>query len=234
MLKHDDSEILSYLKSCYPEEGCGLLLNKRGKLIWKPCKNVAENKLEDFRIDASDYISASLEGDIYAVVHSHPDASCEPSDSDKKISNFLGIPYIIYSLPTVEKYIYTPEKVQNPLIGREYNFGVNDCYSLVRDYYLQELDITLPTILFEEHFYEKGINYFDELYDNFGFVEVSSPKKHDIIIFNIQSVIPNHCGIYLGEDIFLHHIYHRLSCREPLGSRWNKYIKRYVRCKKFI
>ena len=229
-----DKEILKYLSEIYPEEGCGLLVNKKGKIYWVPCENVSENKKEDFIISAEDYIKASLSGDIYAIVHSHPDSSCEPSDYDKKTSDFLGIPFIIYSLPSFEKYEYTPKKLRNPLLGRDYSFGQSDCFSLVRDYYKQELNLDIPTILFEDDWWDKGLNYFDTLFESFGFVEVESPQKHDGIIFNVFCNVPNHCGIYLGEDIFLHHAINRLSCRESLHSGWGQHVTRYVRCKQFI
>jgi len=225
----DDKELLKHLGFSYPEEGCGLLVNKKGKIHWIPCNNTAENPEEDFVISASDYIKASITGDIYAIVHSHPDASPEPSEHDKKISDFLGIPYHIYSVPDFEKYVYTPKELKNSLIGRDYKFGENDCYSLVRDYYKQELDINLPTILFEDNWYDKGLNYFDDLFESFGFVEVEQPQKHDGIIFNIFCNVPNHCGIYLGEDIFMHHAINRLSCRESLYSGWKQHVTRFVR-----
>ena len=91
-----DKEILEHLISVYPEEGCGILINKRGKIVWMACENTAVKPEEDFVISAKDYIRASLLGDIHAIVHSHPDVSCEPSESDIKTSDFLGIPYIIY------------------------------------------------------------------------------------------------------------------------------------------
>lgn len=230
----DDKQILNHFVEEYPNEGCGIILNKRGKLVWKPCKNTSDNPTEDFKISGKDYISASLEGDIYAIVHSHPDSSSELSDLDKKTSNFLGIPFIVYSIPGFEKTEYIPKELKNPLLGKDYEFGFNDCYSLVRDYYIQELEIRLPTILFEDDWWDKGLNYFDDLFESFGFVEVDTPKKHDGIIFSVFSNIPNHCGVYLGEDVFLHHAVNRLSCRESLHSGWGQHVTRYVRCKEFI
>lgn len=234
MLHKKDKEILEHLIKVYPEEGCGLLLNKKGKLVWVPTENIAENKFTDFIVSPKDYIKAQLSGDIFAIVHSHPDAPCEPSEQDKRVSDFLGIPYYIYSLPSMDKFEYIPNRAQSSLLGREYLFGTNDCYSLVRDYYKQKLSIDLPTIPFEDNWWEKGLNYFDDLYESFGFTEVDTPKEHDFIIFNVYSDIPNHCGIYLGEDVFMHHAESRLSCRESLFSGWNKHVKRYTRCKQFI
>jgi len=227
------ADILLHLNQEYPREGCGIVLNKRGTLEYVPCENVAEGD-EEFKISAQDYIRASLKGDIHAIVHSHPDGSCEPSEADINASNFLGIPYWIYSVPYNKEYIYSPEKLAKPLLGKTYEFGKNDCYSLTRDYYYTKLGITLPSIPFEDNFWEKGINYFDDLQHTFGFVTVEEPKEHDMIIFNVMSDIPNHCGIYIGEDNFLHHAVDRLSCRESLHSIWGRFITRYIRCKQFI
>ena len=235
MFNKEDKEIIEHFLDVYPEEGCGILLNKRGKLVWIPCENVAEDKENNFEISSKDYIKASLSGDIHAIVHSHPDASAKLSDADKTISNFLEIPFIVFSIPELEKVEHTPEKVRNPLLGRKYEFGKNDCYSLVRDYYEQEYGIKLPSIPFVDDWWEKGINYFDDLFESFGFVEVEEPKIGDMIIFKVRSNVPNHCGIYIEEGNFLHHAEHRLSCRESLYSHnWIKNVHRYIRCKQFI
>jgi len=229
-----DKEIVKDLFEDYPNEGCGLLLNKKGKLVWKHCENVAENPEEDFVISPKEYAKAALVGDIHAIVHSHPNATCEPSESDIKASNFLEIPYIIYSLPEVDKFVYTPAKIRQPLIGRDYLFGKYDCYSLLRDYYTETYDIELPKTVFEDDWWEKGFNYFDDLFESYGFTEVNSPKIGDALIFKVFSNVPNHCGVYIGEDMFLHHAVNRLSCRESLHAGWGIHLHRIVRCNQFI
>ena len=228
-MSYREDKIYLDLMEAYPEEGCGLLVNKKGKIEWISCKNTSDNPEEEFHIDASDYIKASLSGDIYAIVHSHPDFSCEPSEADKKASDFLGIPYIIYSLPDFEKHEYIPKKLSNELLGRDYNFGTSDCYSLVRDYYFQEFNINLPTIQFEDDWWDQGLDYFGDLLENFGFEEVHEPEIGDGILFQVFCNVENHCGIYLGEDIFLHHAVNRLSCRESLHPMWIKHKTRFIR-----
>ena len=82
LYSEEDKEILKHLLDAYPEEGCGILQNKKGKLVWIPSTNEAENPEEEFVINSDDYLRASLTGDIYAIVHSHPDASPKLSDAD--------------------------------------------------------------------------------------------------------------------------------------------------------
>lgn len=229
-----DNQILKYCLEKYPEEACGVILNKKGTLTWIPCENIAEDKENSFKISAIDFASLSLQGDIYAIVHSHPDATCEPSEKDKKASEHLKVPYHIYSIPSGEKHIYTPTNSIKPYIGRVYEFGVTDCWTLVRDYYLKEFNYKLPMIEFDEDFYEKGLDYFGKSIEPWGGEEVSTPQKGDIVYFNIMNDIENHCGVYIGEGKYIHHMRDRLSCTDSIYSRWGKYITRYIRCKKLF
>lgn len=230
MLSKIDKEILSYLLNKYPEEGCGILLNNKGKLEWVPCENVAEDKKSSFVLESSTYIKAHLKGTIQAIVHSHIDSSPELSEADKKASEFLRIPYIVYSIPEGKTVQYIPDSFDvNNLYGRDYEFGVRDCYTLARDYYLKEQNIVLPILDFKDNWWEEGLNYFDDHFQEFGFKEVTRPEKHDAVLFSVRSQIPNHCAIYLGEGVILHHAENRLSCKESLYPFWAKHITRYLR-----
>ena len=100
---------------------------------------------------------------------------------------------------------------------------------MVRDYYFQEFNINLPTIQFEDDWWDQGLDYFGDLLENFGFEEVQEPEIGDGILFQVFCNVENHCGIYLGEDIFLHHAVNRLSCRESLYPMWIKHKTRFIR-----
>jgi cell wall-associated NlpC family hydrolase len=56
------------------------------------------------------------------------------------------------------------------------------------------------------------------------FRKVDTPEKNDVLLFQVEADVPNHCGIYLGNNVFFHHAEHRLSCREPLSALWIKYL----------
>ena len=130
ILKHLEA-IQQHFREWYPKEGCGVIGVVKGKSKWFPCKNVAEDD-DDFVIDSKDYIKASYQGDIVAVVHSHPDASPEPSETDVKQCNGLNLDYYIISIPEIQLEHLKPNRKDLPLIGREYEFGVTDCFSLVQ------------------------------------------------------------------------------------------------------
>jgi len=218
-------EIQDHFEKWYPKEGCGVLAVVKGKMKWFPCDNVAEDE-NDFVIDSKQYIDISHRADIVAVLHSHPDASCEPSDNDIKYCNAVGLPYYIFSYPSMEMEILEPIRETKSLYGRGYEFGVNDCFEAARDCYISKgLDIPNRP-LFEDDWWEKGLDYFtDEYIATWGFEKVEgNMQKDDLLIFTIKANVGNHCGVYLGDDIFYHHAENRISCRESIYPFWKQYI----------
>jgi proteasome lid subunit RPN8/RPN11 len=224
-------EIEQHFEKEYPREGCGLLCVKQGRMHWVPCTNVAKDE-EDFVIDSTEYLKAHRTSDIVGIVHSHPDASCEPSEADRAYCNVLGIRYYIYSYPEMDLCILDPEGARMDLYGREYKFGVTDCFEAARDY-LKSVEIEIPPrIAFEDDWWDKDLDYFtDEMLAEWGFepVDLENAQKNDVIVFNVRAPVGNHCGVYLGGDAFYHHAVDRLSCRESLYPFWVQHIKRVYR-----
>ena len=126
-------EIQQHFEASYPREACGIIGIVQGKKKWFPCTNVAENE-DDFILSSDEYFEIVKQCDVFAIVHNHPDASNEPSPADINNCNALGIPYWIFSYPEMDLYILEPEKKSYPLVGREYEFGVRDCFEAMRDY----------------------------------------------------------------------------------------------------
>jgi cell wall-associated NlpC family hydrolase len=123
--------------------------------------------------------------------------------------------------------VLSPETKTTDLYGREYEFGVTDCFDAMRDYLETQNIKILPRVMFIEDFWDKNIDYFtEETIKNWNHypVELNNIQKNDVLIFKIFSEINNHCGVYLGNDIFYHHAENRLSCRENLYPRWHKWL----------
>jgi proteasome lid subunit RPN8/RPN11 len=210
-------DIQKHFAQEYPREGCGVIALVKGKKQFFPCQNVAPDD-DDFIISYKDYFKVKEKYDIIGIVHSHPDNTNKASQADIDNCNVLGIPYYIFSYPAMELNILEPKKNFQPLIGREYKFGTADCFEAARDWLAEEGINIPPRDTWEDNWWEStDHNYFtEEKIERWGFKKVDKPQKNDVLVFQIKSKVPNHCGVYLGNDIMFHHAHERLSCRESI------------------
>lgn len=224
-------EIEKHFEKEYPREGCGVIGIVKGKKKWFPCTNTASTN-ENFVMSSLEYIDIKRRADIFAIVHSHPDATNEPSQHDIDCCNALGIPYYIFSYPEMDLNIIEPKTKAHPIIGREYQFGKLDCFEAMRDWLAKENIYIPPREPFEDDWWSKGLNYFtEENIKNWNHQKVDTLQKNDVLIFTVRNKVANHCGVYLGNDIFFHHAENRISCRENLYPFWAQNltgIYRYV------
>ena len=217
-------EIKEHFDNYYPKEGCGIIGIVKGKKRWFPCENLAKDN-EEFILSSKDYFEVKKRADIIGIVHNHVDSDNTPSEHDINCCNALGIPYYIFSYPEMDLNIVEPKKCVFPLAGREYKFGIADCFEAMRDYLLSQNIEIPPREPFEDNWWNNNLNYFtEENIKNWNHKKVDIPEKNDVLIFQIQKDIPDHCGVYLGNDIFFHHAENRLSCRENLYPFWAKHI----------
>ena len=213
---------LAHAKEQDPKESCGLLLNIKGKERYFPCRNLSMTAHQCFILDTEDYVKADNTGDIIAVIHSHPITPPVASQSDKVACEQSGLKWHIVN-PKTEKWGYLePTGYKAPLLGREWAWAVTDCYTLVRDWYKEKLNIELidwvrPTTL--EDFNENPM--FEKCAEETGFRELEPDEKlvnGDLLFMSILSNNLNHVAIFVDGDV-LHHLTDRLSCIEPY-SEW--------------
>lgn len=130
------TDILNYAKSAEPEEACGFLLESPDGRKFFPCKNIAENPQRDFEIASEDWERAEAEGEISAIVHSHPDGGRHLSSSDRFYQGGTLLPWLLVSEGKVFTYRNMPH-----LLGRFDGSSVR----LVEDFFslcgLGELDV---------------------------------------------------------------------------------------------
>jgi proteasome lid subunit RPN8/RPN11 len=213
---------LSHAKGEDPYESCGLLVVVKGKETYFACKNIAEDPKDMFIIDPEDWAKAEDTGEVTAVIHSHPVTSPELSMADKVACEKTKLKWYVVQ-PNLEQWVeYEPCGYKAPLIGRKWVWGVNDCWSLCRDYYKEKLNIDLKDWdrpISSEAFILNPM--FERSFIATGFRELRPDeelKKNDLLLMSMRSPGLNHIGLYLGDQLLLHHLQNRLSSRDLLDE----------------
>ena len=169
---------LKHAKEQDPKESVGVLIVIKGKEQYYPCNNLSTYSQQCFILDPEDYVKADALGEITAIVHSHPVTPPSPSQADKVSCEQSGLKWHIVN-PKTETWGYCePTGYKPPLIGRQWVWGVTDCWSLVRDYYkeqhnIQLLDYQRPTT--PQDFLDNPL--FEQYAERTGFKELNKDEK---------------------------------------------------------
>lgn len=212
----------------YPKECCGLIVGKKNKPRYVPCRNISEHE-GAFAIHPEDWANAEDTGPIIKIIHSHCNELPNPSQADLVGCEKSGLPWVIVSWPTKQVYEFKPGGYEAPLIGREFVHGVVDCYTLVRDYYRLKLGIDLPDFDRQDDWWNKGENLYLENFGKAGFEAIPAEElaENDVILMQRRSPVPNHAAIYIGGQKILHHVEGRLSGEDVYGdSRFGGYWRK--------
>jgi proteasome lid subunit RPN8/RPN11 len=216
--------------SRFPKELCGVL--RSGEFI--ELENIAEEPETSFRFDPTQYIHYR---DCDAIIHSHTKKQKRayrldlrtPSRADRIGQIESNKPWGIIATDgiSVMEPIWLPRTPNNTYLGRPFIWFINDCYTLVQDYYLFEFGIRLIDHALEFD-YMQGHRLQDKVFEKYisaaGFVErdvVGELRKGELLLLNHAGVEQSHLGIYTGDTV-LHQdilstvvstdrVYHKIS-----------------------
>jgi proteasome lid subunit RPN8/RPN11 len=219
-----EAQILEHAQAEDPRECCGLIAVVKGRRRYFPCQNIATTPDEHFVLSGEDYERVEDQGEIVAIVHSHPATNPAPSQADRVACQKSGLPWVIVNPKTEAWGDCKPDNFELPYVGREFVFGVVDCYSLVRDWYGKEFGLQLNDYERRDLFWERGENLYVDNFHREGFRKIPFEELQygDALLMQLGSKLPNHAAIYIDDQQILHHIQGRLSSRDVLGSYYTK------------
>lgn len=225
-----EQTIITYAKSQEPHECCGFVVLKGGESHFLPCENIAVDKENHFEISPEDYLNAEQQGEVIALVHSHPNGEPVLSVADLQTQMCCQLDFWL----VCNEKLHIFPKI-SPLVGREFEHGKMDCYTLYRDFY-RLAGYEMKNYERDDHWWEDGLNLYLDNIEKEGFEKVTDLHDlqiGDVILVQISSEVPNHAAIYIGEQMVLHHSPKRLSKRDLYDGYWLKHTHSIWRFKQW-
>lgn len=215
----------------YPKEAVGVIIND----TYFPCTNIHTDPLNHFMLSGTERLMLSINnGSIQAILHSHPVTTSTkwpafwPSGSDMESWLEEKIPFGICSTDGVNcsQIVWLDDGEIAPLEGRTFIHGIHDCYSLIRDWYRINRNIVLPNYARCMDWWEKGLNLYDDNFEQAGFIPTSPDKVKtgDVVLMKVRAQVTNHAAVVIGPNKIMHHLYNRLSGTDSLHN-WMKFSK---------
>jgi proteasome lid subunit RPN8/RPN11 len=243
-------DIMEHAREGYPNEICGVIVTTAKTEKYVRCINTAEDSQDEFVMCPESFSAAESLGDVVGIVHSHPDGSSVPSKNDIAVMSrnreielivdpeSQAIPWHIVSYPEGDYRQIIPD-VHESLLGRPFVHNVWDCWSTCENYYNRYHGLSFRGFDRKDRWWEikDTTSFYEEYYDECGFVRVTDLKPNDLLIMQIgRTYHPNHAGIYLGDQVsefegktfhkgqplMLHHMYEKKSDVIVYGGQWHQ------------
>jgi len=226
-------EFKEHVLYCYPQEAVGYIYQNK----FCPLENTHPDPVNNFQLSEKDsFYLCNLQN--YSLLHSHTMESFKddprtPSYEDMQCQSMLNVEFGIVHCDglDISDILYFGKPKKDDLIGRTYVHNVYDCFTLARDFYWKEKGIDLGTHPRPADWESWDAGYIENNYKDLGFSDVSAGttlKRGDILLFNIASRSINHIGVFIKEDIFIHHLYNRKSCEDSV-NKWNRQLVKVLR-----
>lgn len=215
------AQIRAFAEAAHPVEACGFVL-ANGTVV--ECTNTSTEH-DTFVISASE--SALYLDDAVASWHSHADYA-DLSFADVNASKALNLPYVVFNCASTEFYYFDPRQ-EAGLVGRPWMYGGYDCYSAVRDWYKQQMNLDMGDYerLYEGEWKQRGFTHFEDNFAAEGFVRIPQSVdlvRGDALLFRIKNKFTcNHVAVV--EDPSANKIYQHLINRKSEVMSYSGYFR---------
>jgi proteasome lid subunit RPN8/RPN11 len=216
--------------NCTPNEAVGVLTADGN---FHPIENISPEPNRHFTYRAEDYLAIEAQSEIIAMLHSHtddppddkgrsPTVYMDPSKLDMENQIRMGLPWgiSIARADSCSDPIWWGDTLPiRPLLGRVFMHGIQDCYTLVRDWHRLQ-GVVLPEVPRDDFWWtHDGVDLYAEAFEKNGFEVVTNRdlQPGDGFLAAIRSPKLNHAGIYIGKGQILHHLANQLSMRSSAG-----------------
>jgi proteasome lid subunit RPN8/RPN11 len=218
--------IKEHAASSLDREVCGLVTAAG----YEPQENRHPEPEMNFEMgrEAAERIAA---GEVLAVVHSHTERGYDhPSIMDQEQALAMAVPWglcIIRGGTPSEPFFWGEGVPPQPFLPRDFRWGPEgtdgrgDCFALVRAWYAARRGLVIPDVPRDETWESEMPDAYVLGWQRAGFQRVPitdlQPGDGVLMAINSRRAAPNHAGIYLGDEMILHHLLNRLAERTPIG-----------------
>lgn len=227
----------------FPHESCGFITTAGYVRV----DNVSSDPENHFEVSPADFLAHK---DAVAFVHSHPVADAFeaarhrpgfypfcPSGNDMRSqidTNMVFGIVVTNGLETAEPFYWGDFILDEPIYGRHFRHGVEDCYTICRKWFWQERGIKLPDFARNPNWWNSGeelflMNFPGAGFERLGNLEELLPGDIGLVQLGTTATV-NHAFVNLGDGTICHHLPGRLSSRDAVGGRqreqklWLRYI----------
>lgn len=238
VLRSLEATAVRHALAVFPQEAVGFV--RAG--VYYQLENVHSNPTEGFDVAAAAQRDL-IAGGVDAIFHSHTNGYDCPTAEDMRSQQSMAVPWsiIVFRPPRqderqpvhVETFWFGDQAPMDPYIGRKWRHGVNDCFTLCRDWWRKERGVVFKNPPRDDGWWNTDIDLVgtELLRDKFVRVSESEVKEGTGVLMSIGPMLGkqkiNHIGIYLPTGRMLHHLANKLSKIDPLAM-WRHFIVGYA------
>ncbi|HBA9345688.1 TPA: Mov34/MPN/PAD-1 family protein, partial [Escherichia coli] len=103
-----ESAILAHARRCAPAESCGFVVRTPEGERYFPCVNISGEPEDYFRMAPEDWLQTEMQGEIVALVHSHPGGLPWLSEADRRLQVQSDLPWWLVCRGAIHKFRCVP------------------------------------------------------------------------------------------------------------------------------